>query len=87
MQNDLQRLLFYMLLFAGRCDFAQANVELRPLHLCGRSKPLPYTATNSLRRFQHCLSKHGVAAGGVVNEDVGDGADELAVLNNGATAH
>ena len=38
-------------------------------------------------RVQHILGKDAVAAGGIAHKDVGDGADELAVLDNGAAAH
>ena len=40
-----------------------------------------------LRRFKHIFGKDGVAFGGVVDEDVGDRADEFAVLHDGCTAH
>ena len=33
---------------------------------------------------EHIFDEDAVAGGGVIDEDVGDGADELAVLNNGA---
>ena len=36
-----------------------------------------------LRRIQHIFNKNAVARGGVVYHDVGDCADELAVLDNG----
>ena len=32
---------------------------------------------------EHILQKDAVSRGGVVDEDVGDGTDELAVLNDG----
>ena len=39
------------------------------------------------RRIQHVFDEDAVAGGGVVDEDVSDGADELAVLDNGTAAH
>ena len=36
---------------------------------------------------EHIFNKYGVAAGGVVDEDVGDGADYLAVPDYGRAAH
>ena len=36
---------------------------------------------------QHILHKDAVAHGGVADEDVGDRAHDLAVLNNGGAAH
>ena len=38
-------------------------------------------------RIQHILNKNAVSRGGIVYEDVRDRADELAVLDNGASAH
>ena len=40
-----------------------------------------------LRRVQHIFDENAVARGGVVYHDVGDCADELAVLDDGAAAH
>ena len=36
---------------------------------------------------EHIFDKYAVAAGGVADEDVGDCADELAVLDYRASAH
>ena len=36
---------------------------------------------------QHVFDEDAVTHGGVVDENVGDGADEFAVLNDGATGH
>ena len=36
---------------------------------------------------QHIFYKSAIAGGRIVNEDMGDGADQLAVLNNGAAGH
>ena len=36
---------------------------------------------------QHVFNEDAVAAGGVVDQDVGDGADQVAVLDNGTSAH
>ena len=36
---------------------------------------------------QHIFDEDAVAGGGVVDKDVGDGADELAVQNNRTTRH
>ena len=38
-------------------------------------------------RGQHLFDKDAVAGGGVGDENVGDRADDLAVLQDGATAH
>ena len=40
-----------------------------------------------MRRVEHILNENAVARGGVADEDVGDGADELSVLDDGAAAH
>ena len=37
--------------------------------------------------FYHPLGKAAVAFGGVVDEDMGDGADKITVLNDGTAAH
>ena len=37
--------------------------------------------------LQHILDEDTVAPCGVVDEDMGDGADEAAVLDDGAAAH
>ena len=42
---------------------------------------------HALRRIQHRFGEDGVALLGCVYENVGDGADELAVLDDGATRH
>ena len=42
---------------------------------------------NFLCFCKHILNKDAVATGGVVHQNVGHGADELAVLENGAAAH
>ena len=47
----------------------------------GSSSVLP----GSMRK--HIFNKYPVAFGGVLDEDVGDGADEFAVLDDGAAAH
>ena len=39
------------------------------------------------RRIQHIFDEDPVAFGGFVDKNVGDGADDLAVLQNGAAAH
>ncbi len=39
----------------------------------------------SLRRFQHILDKDSLAFSRVVDKDVGDGADEFTVLDNGTS--
>lgn len=36
---------------------------------------------------EHILNKDAVACGGVADEDVGNGAHDLAVLDNGAARH
>ena len=36
---------------------------------------------------QHVFNEDAVAAGGVVDQHVGDGADQVAVLDNGTSAH
>ena len=40
-----------------------------------------------LRRAQHILNENTVACGRSVDKDMGDGTDELAVLDNGRAAH
>ena len=40
-----------------------------------------------LLRFQHPFDEDTVAVGGVVHEDVGDGADDAAILDDGAAGH
>ena len=37
-----------------------------------------------LRGAQHIFNENSVPRGGIVNENVGDGTDQLAVLNDGA---
>ena len=37
--------------------------------------------------IEHIFNKNAVSRGGGVDEDVGDSADELAVLNDGGAAH
>ena len=39
------------------------------------------------RRFQHILDKNTIAPSGFVHQNVGDGADELAVLDDRTAAH
>ena len=39
------------------------------------------------RGIQHIFDEDAVALGGIIYENVGDGADEVAVLDNGATGH
>ena len=40
--------------------------------------------TRPLRRgFEHIFNKNSIAGGGVVDQDVGNGADEFAVLDDG----
>jgi len=53
------------------------------------TSPLEKAVTNRdcFLLCKHIFDKDGVAAGGVVDKDVGYRADEFAVLNNGATAH
>ena len=36
---------------------------------------------------KHIFNKYPVAFGGILDEDVGDGADEFTILYNGAAAH
>lgn len=36
---------------------------------------------------EHIFDENAVAAGGVADEDVGDGADDLSVLNDRGAAH
>ena len=38
-------------------------------------------------RFQHIFDEDSVAGGGVIDQHMGHGADELAVLDNGAARH
>ena len=38
-------------------------------------------------RVQHILNKDAISGGGVVHKDMGDGADELAVLNDRTATH
>lgn len=42
---------------------------------------------HALCRFEHILSEDAVAAGGIVHQHVGDGADELAILYDRRAAH
>ena len=51
----------------------------RPHKSCGRSI--------LCRGVQHVFDEDAIAGGGVVDEDVGDGADEFAVLNDGTAGH
>ena len=37
--------------------------------------------------LQHIFNKYSVASGAVLYENMGDGSDEFAVLNNGCAAH
>ena len=37
--------------------------------------------------FQHVFDEDAVAGGGVIDQDVGDGADEVSVLDNGRAGH
>ena len=39
------------------------------------------------RGIEHVFDEDTVAGGGIVDEDMGDGADQLAVLDNGTAAH
>ena len=47
---------------------------------------LPLTFLLS-RRIQHVLYKNPVTPCWVIDQDVGDGADQVAVLDNGTSAH
>ena len=40
-----------------------------------------------MRRIQHILNKYAVSRCGIVDENVGDSADEFAVLDDGRSAH
>ena len=40
-----------------------------------------------LHRIQHIFDEDAVAARGVIDQNVGDGADELAVLEDGTAGH
>ena len=37
--------------------------------------------------IQHILNENAISGGGVVDEDVSNGADELAILDDGTAAH
>ena len=38
-------------------------------------------------RIQHILNEDTIAGGGVIHQDVGDGADDMAVLDNRTAGH
>ena len=38
-------------------------------------------------RVQHVFDEDAISGSGIVDEDVGDGADEFAVLDDGAAGH
>ena len=42
---------------------------------------------SSACRIQHVFDKDPVTLGGVVDKDMGDGADEVAVLEDGRAGH
>ena len=65
----------------------QPSCQLRKgkdYHLTGyREKAETSASAFSLpRRVQHILNKDPISLGGVIDEDVGDGADQFAVLND-----
>ena len=37
--------------------------------------------------IQHVFNEDAISGGGVVDEDVGDSADQFAILNDGTAAH
>ena len=40
-----------------------------------------------LHARQHIINEDSISRGGIVDQNMGDGADELAVLDDGAAAH
>ena len=86
MQSYDHRLFFYHI--TGRCNLQQkAGEHSSPLRcvlflfvgaICDR--PLG-------RGIQHIFDEDAVAGCGVVHKNMGDGADELAVLDNGTAGH
>ena len=48
---------------------------------------LPFTFTLPRHIFKHIFNKDPIPRGGVADQDVGDGAHELAILDNGAARH
>ena len=60
---------------------------LNVLKLDHKKQVLSKTCFFLFRRCQHLFDEDAVAAGGVVDEDMGDRADEFAVLENGRAAH
>lgn len=50
--------------------------------------PNDFSARSDLsRRVQHVLNKNSIAFRRVIDQDMGDGADEFSVLDDRATAH
>ena len=53
--------------------------------------PLVFVHPLSSRRHghidEHIFKEDAVSRGGIVDQDVGDGSDKLAVLNDGRAAH
>ena len=95
MRNDIAFCFCYDAFASGICA---APSIFTILHLCSvgancvrprETAGLPYGVPSGrprlghLRRIQHIFDEDAVARGGIVNEHVGDRADELAVLDDG----
>ena len=52
----------------------------------GTSCHLPHQREALRRRVQHIFDEDAVSLRGVVDENVSDGADEVAILNDGTAA-
>ena len=48
---------------------------------------LPFLRYQIAHLIEHIFDEDAISRGGVADEDVGDGADELSVLDDGAAAH
>jgi len=48
---------------------------------------LPFLRDQIAHLIEHIFDEDAISHGGVADEDVGDGADELSVLDDGAAAH
>ena len=58
-----------------------------PGHFQAQSSYAPQQGVGSSCSIEHIFNEDAVARGGIVYKDVGDGADQLTILNDGTSGH